>query len=215
MKDVDENVANLAKTVKDDPWCVGVYVDNELMWDLADKPGEVAEKYFTVVSAAMKRHLPNHLYLGCRFWWGNEDVWREYPRPQMVRDNWTNLNGEWNYAVTAITNAVGRPKSWDGKILVPFGIEAPLSGVGRLLKPDEFLWYTRKIEVKGKGEGRKRILLNFESVDFRAQVFIGHREVELPHESMNVPFSLDITDYKEEKMRPAKVSSEVECFRKL
>ena len=131
--------------------------------------------------------------------WGEkvtpENAWREYPRPQMVRDNWTNLNGEWNYAVTAITNAVGRPKSWDGKILVPFGIEAPLSGVGRLLKPDEFLWYTRKIEVKGKGEGRKRILLNFESVDFRAQVFIGHREVELPHESMNVPFSLDITDY--------------------
>lgn len=80
VKDVDRNVASLAKTVKDDPWCVGVYIDNELMWYLVDKPGEVAEKYFSVVSAAMNRHLPNHLYLGCRFWWGNEDVWRAAAR---------------------------------------------------------------------------------------------------------------------------------------
>ena len=129
--------------------------------------------------------------------WGekmmSENAWREYPRPQMVRGNWTCLNGEWDYAVTAITNTAGRPKTWDGKILVPFGIEAPLSGVGRLLEPNEFLWYTRKIECRLKPG--KRILLNFESVDFRAQVFIGHREVEVPHESMNVPFTLDITDY--------------------
>ena len=45
--------------------------------------------------------------------WGEtmtpENIWREYPRPQMVRDNWTCLNGEWDYAVTAITNTVGRP----------------------------------------------------------------------------------------------------------
>ena len=79
--------------------------------------------------------------------WGEkitpENAWREYPRPQMVRANWTNLNGEWDYAVTSVTNTPGRPTKWDGKILVPFCLESALSGVGRLLEPDQFLWYTR------------------------------------------------------------------------
>jgi len=123
-----------------------------------------------------------------------ENAWREYPRPQMVRDNWTNLNGVWDYAVTSVTNTPGRPAKWDGKILVPFAIESTLSGVGRLLEPNEFLWYTRKIECDPKpGE---RILLNFGGVDFRTMVFIGHDEVtDVPHEGGQNPFTLDITDY--------------------
>ena len=121
-------------------------------------------------------------------------AWREYPRPQMVRDGWTNLNGEWDYAVTSVTNTPGRPERWDGKILVPFCIESALSGVGRLLEPDEFLWYTRTIECDPKpGE---RILLHFGGVDFRTRVFIGHDEVtDVPHEGGQNPFTLDITDY--------------------
>ena len=130
--------------------------------------------------------------------WGEkvtpENAWRGYPRPQMVRENWTNLNGEWDYAVTSVTNTPGRPTKWDGKILVPFAIESALSGVGRLLKPDEFLWYTRKIECDPKpGE---RILLHFGGVDFRTMVFIGHNEVtDVPHEGGQNPFTLDITDF--------------------
>ena len=130
--------------------------------------------------------------------WGKkvtpENAWRGYPRPQMVRANWTNLNGEWDYAVTSVTNTPGRPEKWDGKILVPFPIESALSGVGRLLKPDEFLWYTRTIECDPKpGE---RILLHFGGVDFRTMVFIGHDEVtDVPHEGGQNPFTLDITDY--------------------
>ena len=130
--------------------------------------------------------------------WGEkvtpENAWRGYPRPQMVRANWTNLNGEWDYAVTSVTNTPGRPEKWDGKILVPFPIESALSGVGRLLKPDEFLWYTRTIECDPKpGE---RILLHFGGVDFRTMVFIGHDEVtDVPHEGGQNPFTLDITDY--------------------
>ena len=133
--------------------------------------------------------------------WGekitSENCWRAYPRPQMVRENWTCLNGDWDYAVTRIKETSGRPKNWQGKIRVPFAVESSLSGVGRLLEPDEFLWYTRTIEVKkgDRGEGGERILLHFESVDFRAQVFIGHHEVMVPHESLNVPFTCDITDY--------------------
>lgn len=130
--------------------------------------------------------------------WGEcvtpENAWRSYPRPQMVRDKWTNLNGEWDYAITSVTNTPGRPQKWCGKILVPFPLESALSGVGRLLEPDEFLWYTRKIVCDPKpGE---RILLHFGGVDFRTMVFIGHNEVtDVPHEGGQNPFTLDITDY--------------------
>ncbi len=130
--------------------------------------------------------------------WGEKvtsaNAWRDYPRPQLVRDGWTCLNGDWDYAVTSVTNTPGRPTAWDGRIRVPFAIESALSGVGRLLKPDEFLWYTRTIDVRKRpGE---RVLLHFGAVDFRAQVFVGHRDVtDVPHEGGQSPFTLDVTDY--------------------
>ena len=134
--------------------------------------------------------------------WGEkvtpENAWREDPRPRMVRGGLGNLttilNGEWDYAITSVTNTPGRPEKWDGKILVPFALESALSGVGKTLEPDQFLWYTRKINcVKVPGE---RILLHFGAVDFRTMVFIGHREVtDVPHEGGQNPFTLDITDY--------------------
>lgn len=140
--------------------------------------------------------------------WGEkvtpENAWRSYPRPQMVRSQWTNLNGLWEYAITS--NAVYTSVSpWDkyetcgevvqkGEILVPFAVETPLSGVGRLLNPDELLWYRRTLDVK-KVPGT-RLILNFGAVDFRCQVFIGHNEVtDIPHEGGLVPFSVDVTDY--------------------
>ena len=127
-----------------------------------------------------------------------ENAWQGYPRPQMIRCGLGNvttfLNGEWDYAITSVTNTPGRPEKWDGKILVPFALESALSGVGKTLEPDQFLWYTRKINcVKMRGE---RILLHFGAVDFRTMVFIGHREVtDVPHEGGQNPFTLDITDY--------------------
>lgn len=131
-----------------------------------------------------------------------ENAWRDYPRPQMVRAEWTCLNGPWDYAVTSVTNTPGNP--WDpsvrdtalarGKITVPFAIESPLSGVGRLLQADEFLWYRRTLDIR-KTPGTRQ-LLHFDGVDFRAMVFIGHREVtDVPHEGAQDPFTLDITDY--------------------
>ena len=130
--------------------------------------------------------------------WGekvtSENAWREYPRPQLVRDGWTCLNGDWDYAVTSVTNTPGRPVKWAGKIRVPFAIESTLSGVGRMLEADEFLWYTRSITVHPK-KGY-RTLLHFDGVDFRAQVYIGHTEVtDVPHAGAQEPFTLDITDY--------------------
>jgi hypothetical protein len=130
--------------------------------------------------------------------WGEKvtsaNAWRDYPRPQMVRANWTNLNGDWDYAVTSVTNTPGRPTAWAGKIRVPFALESALSGVERLLEPDEFLWYTRSIDcAKKPGE---RILLHFGAVDYRTMVFVGHREVTaVPHEGGHDPWTLDITDF--------------------
>ncbi len=131
--------------------------------------------------------------------WGEKvtdaNAWRGYPRPQMVRANWTCLNGPWDYAITSITNTAGRPSKWDGKIRVPYALEAPLSGVGgRLLEPHEYLWYTRQLDLDPKpGE---KILLHFGAVDFRAIVYLGHDEVAAtPHEGGQLPFTVDLTPY--------------------
>ena len=118
---------------------------------------------------------------------------REYPRPQLERSNWTCLNGDWDYAVTPVVNAPVRPDKWDGKIRVPFALESPLSGCnGRLLNPQEYLWYARKVVLDPKpGE---RILLHFGAVDFRAMVFLGHDEVAAtPHDGGQLPFVVDLT----------------------
>jgi len=131
--------------------------------------------------------------------WGEkvtpENAWRDYPRPQMVRANWTNLNGQWDYAITDIGKTDARPEKWDGKILVPYALEAPLSGCnGKLLEPHQYLWYTRKINLDPKpGE---KILLHFGAVDFRAIVYLDHDEVGCtPHEGGQLPFTVDLTPY--------------------
>ena len=125
--------------------------------------------------------------------WGEkvtpENAWRGYPRPQMVRGSWTNLNGLWQYAVTKA--APGCPAKWDGEILVPFVIESSLSGVGRILEKDETLWYRRSFDADVKGG--ERLLLHFEQVDFRAMVYVNGREVCIPHEGGQTPFSYDVT----------------------
>ena len=120
-----------------------------------------------------------------------ESAWREYPRPQLVRDGWINLNGLWEYAVTPKNGE--QPVEWQGRILVPFSVESALSGVGRPIEPGELLWYRRTFEAQPrKGE---RLLLHFGAVDFRTQVWVNGVEVtDVPNESGNLPFSLDITE---------------------
>ena len=71
-----DRVREFAKTMREDPWCVGAFVDNELSWDNLPDVAEVSEKYFAVVSSVLHDELPNHLYLGCRIAWGSDAVYR-------------------------------------------------------------------------------------------------------------------------------------------
>jgi len=119
-----------------------------------------------------------------------ENVWQEYPRPQMVRPGWQNLNGLWDYAVAG--TKAPRPESFEGRILVPFPIEAPLSGVGRQMKPDEVIWYRRSFAVADAGKGR-RTLLHFEAADWETTAWVNGRKVG-EHRGGYDPFTFDITE---------------------
>ena len=126
--------------------------------------------------------------------WGKqvtpENAWKEYPRPQLVRTDWLNLNGLWDYAVTA--KGAAKPETWDGRILVPFCIESALSGVGKGVTKDQLLWYRRTVETPAGWKG-KRVLLHFGAVDWESTVFVNGKEFTT-HKGGSDPFSHDITD---------------------
>jgi hypothetical protein len=119
-----------------------------------------------------------------------ENAWREYPRPQMQRSQWRNLNGLWDYAITA--DWVDEPEAYEGKILVPFPLESALSGVQRGLEPNQRLWYRRTIEVSAASKG-ERTLLQFGAVDFEATVYVNGKVVGT-HSGGYQSFALDITE---------------------
>src|SRR5262249_19797640 len=125
-----------------------------------------------------------------------DKVHPEYPRPQMVRENWTNLNGLWDYAIAGQTSPVGQasglPEKWDGKILVPFPIESALSGVMKRVAPDQRLWYHRTFKTPQLA-GDRRLLLNFGAVDWKCEVFVNGKSVG-QHTGGYDPFTFDITD---------------------
>jgi beta-galactosidase/beta-glucuronidase len=114
----------------------------------------------------------------------------EYPRPQMVRRDWLNLNGYWEYAVRDAGD--GDMGDGQGRILVPFPIESALSGVQRALLPHERLWYRRTFTVPDGWQG-KRLLLHFGAVDWEARVWVNGRYAG-SHTGGFCPFSFDITD---------------------
>lgn len=117
-----------------------------------------------------------------------QNVLPEYPRPQMVRSEWKNLNGLWNYAIRPLGK---QPAAFDGEILVPFAVESSLSGVGERLGSKNELWYERTFEISPKWNG-KRILLHFGAVDWKADVWVNGISVG-SHTGGYTPFSFDIT----------------------
>ena len=118
-----------------------------------------------------------------------ENVLPEYPRPQLVRGEWQNLNGLWNYAITDLKSA--EPTAFDGEILVPFAIESALSGVGKWITENQLLWYEREFTVPSKWLSQ-RVMLNFGAVDWKADIFVNDVLVG-SHTGGYTPFSMDIT----------------------
>lgn len=114
----------------------------------------------------------------------------EYPRPQLVRAQWQNLNGVWRYAITP--KEALPPERYDGAILVPYPLESALSGVQKPLKPDQALWYQRTLTI-APGKKGERTLLHFGAVDFEATVYVNGQEAG-SHSGGYQSFTLDITD---------------------
>jgi beta-galactosidase/beta-glucuronidase len=125
----------------------------------------------------------------------------EYPRPQLSRPEWTNLNGEW--AFTFDDEEAGLARGWHqvspedlrsggtpfkGRITVPFCYQSRLSGIGDPSFHD-VVWYARTFDPPPGGE---RLLLHFGAVDYRATVWVNGTQVAF-HEGGHTPFSADVT----------------------
>ena len=120
-----------------------------------------------------------------------ENVWKEYPRPQFERTQWKNLNGLWDYAILR-TNEI-QPKEFQGKILVPFSFESPLSGVGKNISPKDKMWYKKTFDLPKNWSGKK-IIIHFEAVDYDSSVWVN--DILLgSHKGGFDRFSFDITPY--------------------
>ena len=119
-----------------------------------------------------------------------DNVLPEYPRPQMVRQAWSNLNGLWDYAITDVN---AETFTAEGEILVPFAVESSLSGVGKRITKENTLWYERTFTVPSKWKG-KNILLHFGGVDWKSEVFVNAQSVG-EHKGAYDPFTYDITPF--------------------
>ncbi len=120
-----------------------------------------------------------------------ENAWREYPRPQMVRKQWQNLNGLWDYAITPKT--APQPTDFSGKILVPFCVESTISKVNKALTADQRLWYRRTVSLTGDWAGQ-RVLLHFGAVDYECNLWVNGGLVG-SHTGGSDAFSFDVTDF--------------------
>jgi len=115
----------------------------------------------------------------------------EYPRPQLQRDTWVNLNGEWDYAIQP-RGANTPPPAYDGKIVVPFAVESQLSGVQKTVRPSDRLWYRRTFPAPTVAKN-SRVWLRFGAVDWQAEVYF-NGQLLARHEGGYDPFGFDITD---------------------
>ena len=127
--------------------------------------------------------------------WGEElkntgsAPWQVYPRPQLVRDSYVNLNGEWDFCVRPET---AFPGEYDHKILVPFCPESQLSGLQFHPEDGKYLFYRRSF-VLPEGFNRGRVLLHFGAVDQKVDIYVNQKHL-CHHLGGYESFTVDITD---------------------
>ena len=118
------------------------------------------------------------------------NVLPEYPRPQMVRSNWLNLNGVWQFQPGGSNDSAPVGANLAGLILVPFPMESALSGV---MQYNPYAWYRRKFVIPSAWAGQ-RIILHFEAVNWRSQIYLNGQSLGT-HTGGYDPFSYDVTGY--------------------
>lgn len=125
--------------------------------------------------------------------WADEvnasNVHQEYPRPNLVRDSYFNLNGEWQYCINQKT----KTEKYDGTILVPFSPETLLSGVQKIVMPKDLLHY-KKVFTLPEGFRKDRVILHFGAVDQECIVYLNGKKIGT-HKGGYLAFSFDVTDY--------------------
>lgn len=119
-----------------------------------------------------------------------DQVLPEYPRPQLVRDQWMNLNGLWQFQPGTSDKEAFPTGKLTRTILVPFAVESALSGV---MEHHERLWYRRTFSIPSDWQGKK-VLLHFGAVDYESEVYINGKSLGI-HEGGYDPFSFDITPF--------------------
>lgn len=125
--------------------------------------------------------------------WGEmvtpDNAWQEYPRPQLKREAWKNLNGMWEYSI--INKDQQKPEQFQGNILVPFAVESALSGVGKPVMPDQKVWYRKNFTIPADWSG-KQVILHFQAVDWETSVWVNGK-LAGNHKGGSTAFSFNIT----------------------
>lgn len=157
-----------------------------------------------VIASTPKEHEPDMLRPLSTVWGDALDpdhVLEEHPRPQMRRDDYTTLNGWWDFSVVSAGSQQAASLGWHDplpperyteRIVVPFSPESQLSQVARTIQPSEFMWYRRTLPF-GRPEPGMRRILHFEAVDYACAVYINGIPVGR-HEGGYLPFSFDISE---------------------
>ncbi len=123
-----------------------------------------------------------------------ENAWQEYPRPQLRRSEWHNLNGLWDYTIAPVEMEM--MLAYTGQLLVPFPLESALSGVKRALQPDERLWYRRRFSLPDNWSGQ-RILLHIGASDWQTSAWLNGNWLGM-HQGGYLPFQFELTRYLQE-----------------